>query len=147
MISYSNPVWDGYCADPFVLRHDDVYYAYGTGPAQDDKEFIVLRSPDLVNWERLPNALEPTPELKDKPHWAPEVAFAQGKFWMYYSADESTDDSGHRLRVAASNEPGGPFRDVGRLNIQDEGFAIDASPFRDPQSGNWYLYYARDFFD
>ena len=147
MIAYSNPVWDGYCADPFVLRHDDFYYAYGTGPAHDGKQFIVLRSRDLNNWERLPNALEPVEKLKNKPHWAPEVAFAGDKFWMYYSADESSDDAGHRLRVAASPEPTGPFRDVGRLKIEDEGFAIDASPFHDPQSGAWYLYYARDFFD
>ena len=147
MIPYSNPVWDGYCADPFVLRHADFYYAYGTGPADENgQQFVVLRSPDLVNWQQLPNALEPKPELKNKPHWAPEVAFANGKFWMYYSADES-DDAGHRLRVAASDAPDGPFHDVGRLKMQDEGFAIDASPFHDPQSGNWYLYYARDFFD
>lgn len=147
MISYSNPVWDGYCADPFVLRHEDFYYAYGTGPALDGKQFVVLRSPDLVNWERLPNALEPTDELKNKPHWAPEVAFSDGKFWMFYSADESTDDSGHRLRVAVADVAGGPFRDVGRVQMKDEGFSIDASPFRDPQDGQWYLYYARDFFD
>ena len=146
MISYSNPVWDGYCADPFVLRHDDFYYAYGTGPAQDGKEFVVLRSRDLVNWERLPNALEPVEKLKNKPHWAPEVAFSQGQFWMYYSADESSDDASHRLRVAVADVAGGPFRDVGLLPL-DEGFAIDASPFCDPKTDHWFLYYARDFFD
>ena len=129
-----------------MLRHDDFYTAYGTGPAQDGKEFVVLRSRDLAHWERLPNALQPTEELKNKPHWAPEVAFANGKFWMFYSADKSSNDAGHRLRVAVADAAGGPFRDVQRLNLPDE-FAIDASPFRDPQSGNWYLYYARDFFD
>ena len=29
-LTYSNPVWSGYCADPFVLRHEGFYYAYGT---------------------------------------------------------------------------------------------------------------------
>ncbi len=151
MISYSNPVWNGYCADPFVLRHDNFYYAYGTGPRGDDgKQFVVLRSSDLINWEQLPNALEPVAGLEDKPHWAPEVAFADGKFWMYYSADEASDDLGHRLRVAVADAPEGPFRDVNRPLLDDagfKGFSIDASPFRDPQSGKWYLYYARDFFD
>jgi hypothetical protein len=31
--TYTNPVWHGYFADPFVLRHEGVYYAYGTGTA------------------------------------------------------------------------------------------------------------------
>ncbi len=147
VISYSNPVWDGYCADPFVLRHDNFYYAYGTGPARDGREFIVLRSPDLVNWEPLPNALQPAPGLERRPHWAPEVAFAQGQFWMYYSADQTGDAAGHRLRMATSVEPGGPFHDIGVLPLETEGFAIDASPFHDPKSGHWYLYYARNFLD
>ncbi len=31
--------------------------------------------------------------------------------------------------------------------IADEGFTIDAHPFRDPQDGRWYLFFAKDFFD
>ena len=29
-LRYQNPVWPGYFADPFVLRHGDEYFAYGT---------------------------------------------------------------------------------------------------------------------
>ena len=145
---YSNPVWPGYCADPFVLRHDDFYYAYGTGPRDEaGREFVVLRSPDLNNWEQLDNALEPVPAFARKPHWAPEVAFAGGRFWMYYSADAKAGDVGHHLRVAVADEPGGPFRDCGKELLPDQGFSIDASPFCDPVSGQWYLFYARDYFD
>ena len=149
MIPYSNPVWDGYCADPFVLRHDDFYYAYGTGPSDEaGRQFVVLRSPDLVHWERQSNALEPVEALRGQHHWAPEVAFAGGKFWMYYSAAKTADDdAGHRLRVAVADAPGGPFRDCGRELLPGAGFSIDASPFRDPQSGRWFLYYAADFLD
>ena len=34
-ITYTNPVWPHYFADPFVLRvaHGE-YYAYGTAPAE-----------------------------------------------------------------------------------------------------------------
>ena len=148
MISHPNPVWDGYCADPFVLRHDDLYYAYGTGPRDaSGRQFVVLCSPDLVNWEQLPNALQAVAGWENKPHWAPEVAFANDKFWMYYSADEGADDASHRLRVAVADAPGGPFQDAGRFLLDNPGFSIDASPFRDPQTGTWYLFYARDFFD
>ncbi len=51
--TYSNPVWHGYFADPFVLRHNGIYYAYGTGhgPEPGGWQFPVLRSPDLAHWE------------------------------------------------------------------------------------------------
>ena len=29
--TYTNPVWPGYFADPFVLRVGKEYFAYGTG--------------------------------------------------------------------------------------------------------------------
>ena len=30
-LTYTNPVWPGYLADPFVLKWEGEYYAYGTG--------------------------------------------------------------------------------------------------------------------
>ena len=44
------PLWDGYCADPFVLRADDGRYVmYGTTPSAlpDGRAFQVLVSDDL----------------------------------------------------------------------------------------------------
>ena len=151
-LNYSNPLWDGYCADPFALRHDGVYYVYGTHPTHSPllqgRQFVLLRSPNLVDWELMGGALEPVAGFENAAHWAPEVAFANGQFWMYYSAaDPGTDDSTHRLRVAKSDSPLGPFRDCGTILFPDEGFTIDASPFCDPQSGQWYLFFCKDFFE
>ena len=53
-INYTNPVYAGYFADPFVLKVGDAYYAYGT--AADGKNFPVLRSTNLINWEPVGNA-------------------------------------------------------------------------------------------
>ena len=98
MISYSNPVWDGYCAGPFVLRHNDLYYGYGPGPADETgREFIVLCSPDLVNWTRLGNALNPIETLRGRHHWAPEVAVAD-------SPQGPWTDFGERANVLSGNE-------------------------------------------
>ena len=150
-ISYSNPVWDGYCADPFVLKHEDFYYCYGTSygknPLPEGRKFVCLRSPDLANWELLGGALQPLEEDKNGDYWAPEVAFDNGKFWMYFSNNSADDDSTHRLSVAVSDRPEGPFEVVKRHLMPDDGFTIDPSPFCDPQTGKWYLYFARDFFD
>jgi arabinan endo-1,5-alpha-L-arabinosidase len=135
--------YDGYFADPFVLAlPDGGYAAYGTGAMVDGRAFEVLRSPDLTRWERVGGALEPLGEPTD--YWAPEVAWHDGSFWLYYSA--GVGDQGHLVRVAVCDSPWGPFRDAGLVLTPDERFAIDASPFRDAD-GQWYLYYAHDVLD
>ena len=145
-LSYQNPVWSGYLADPFILKSGDAYFAYGTGSdvgngrQSDGRMFPVLRSHDLVNWTHLGGALEPISPSTTAPYWAPEVAERDGTFFMYYAVDM-------RLRVATSRSPEGPFIDAERDLFPDEPFSIDASPFRDPRDGKWYLYFAKDFFD
>lgn len=152
---YRNPVWPGPFADPFVLRTaEGDYYAYGTGTALDrgpdargePRAFTVLRSRDLVNWEHLGGALTVEPAARDHAFWAPEVAAREGRHLLYYSSAPPGDDAQHRLRVAVSDSPAGPFRDEGAVLPADEGFSIDAHPFRDPRDGRWYLFFAKDFF-
>lgn len=145
--TYHNPVWHGYLADPFVLEHDGEYYAYGTGPATPDgRIFPVLRSRDLANWEPVGGALVP-PTGAGRDFWAPEVAYRDGQFFLYYSMADESGDMSHRLRVAVADHPAGPFIDCERLLLPGEGFCIDGHPFRDPADGRWYLFFAKDFFD
>ena len=153
-ITYQNPVWDGYFADPFVLKTEGgTYYAYGTGAADAKGEtpgncFPILTSTDLAHWQPLGGALPPRADLPLNSHyWAPAVVENNGQFLLYYSAAPRTADGEHRLRVAVSDSPGGPFADPGYDLLPDEGFSIDADPFRDPQTGNWYLFFAKDFLD
>lgn len=140
------PVWGGYFADPFVLRLEGGgYVAYGTHPGSDgDRVFEALVSPDLEAWESAGAVLERLPEAFGDDYWAPEVAEANGAFWMYYSVGRGID--GHHLRVARAESSAGPFRDVGVDLTPDEVFAIDAHPFRDAD-GRWYLFFARDVLD
>lgn len=144
---YQNPVWPGYFADPFVLRTEEgEYFAYGTAePGEDRRLFPMLRSSDLVHWEALGGALEP---LRDPPavtYWAPEVAAANGQYFLFYSASTSTSDEHHRIRVAIADHPAGPFHDSGQILIPQLGFTIDASPFFDPVRKQWYLFFATDY--
>jgi beta-xylosidase len=144
---YRNPVYPGYFADPFVLKSGGAYYAYGTGPVEggDRKQFPVLKSTDLVRWQALGGALEPLPSDVPMNYWAPEVAEKDGRFYLFYSASPTTSDEHHRLRVAIADHPAGPFIDAGKNLIPSLGFTIDASPFRDPRSGKWYLFFATDY--
>ena len=152
-IVYQNPVWSGYFADPFVLRVGGDYFAYGTGEKLDvgpdgaPRAFTVLHSRDLVTWERKGGALVPASEQLAHSFWAPEVAAVGGRFYLYYSSAPPGRDELHRLQVAVADTPTGPFVTAGPVLFAEDGFCIDAHPFRDPRDGQWYLFYAKDFFE
>ena len=119
-------------ADPFILCHDGLYYAYGTS---DDNGIAVYTSEDLLYWTRQPVlALHKNDSYADRWFWAPEVYFLNGIFYMYYSADE-------HICVATSNSPLGPFvQNVKTPMLSDK--AIDHSLFID-DNGKPYLFFVR----
>ncbi len=141
--TYTNPVYDGYLGDPFVLKHEGEYYAYGTVPL-GNCTLPVLHSSDLVHWRQLGDVLSAEDQGFDC-LWAPEVAQHDGLFYMYYSAG-GEEGEGHQLRVATALHPAGPFEDSGAVLTPDDAFTIDAHPFQD-DDGEWYLFYSRDFLD
>lgn len=140
-VAYCNPVHAGYFADPFVLRVDGGYLAYGTGSTIGGRIFEILWSPDLISWQSKGGALEPVPPSLGTTYWAPEVVYMRGRYWLYYSLGEG--DEAHHIRVASADGPMGPFIDAGVNLTPNEMFAIDAHPFQDID-GTWYLYHARD---
>ena len=153
--TYTNPVYSGYFADPFVWKHEGIYYAIATGAPEaegaveaihKDRVFPLLRSEDFVTWESAGNALERPDSSLGTHFWAPEVAFCEGKFYLYYSVGH--EDKRHQLRVAVSDRPVGPYQDSGQSLLDPDvcPFAIDPHPFQD-DDGQWYLFYARDFLD
>ncbi|MBA4137743.1 MAG: glycoside hydrolase [Opitutus sp.] len=152
-LRYQNPVWPGYFADPFVLRHGGDYFAYGTAETLERDAagragaFKILRSRDLVSWQPAGFALEVPPERAGDAFWAPEVAEHAGRFHLFYSTAPAGEDAAHRLHVALADQPIGPFRERGMVLPESVGFNIDAHPFRDPRDGTWYLFFARDYFD
>src|SRR5690349_13040014 len=112
------PVYDGYFADPFAWEFRGEYFAIGTGPAEaagdigrTEKIFPLLHSPDFVHWRYAGQAMErPDPTLGNT-FWAPAVAYADGRFSLYYSV--GYEDKSHQLRVAISEHALGPYRDAG----------------------------------
>ncbi|HWQ92831.1 MAG TPA: family 43 glycosylhydrolase, partial [Clostridia bacterium] len=149
--THANPVYGSYFADPFVWKHQGVYYAIGTGALEAQgqtmgKIFPVLQSTDFFQWQFASNALvRPDPALGSH-FWAPAVVFSAGEFFLYYSVGH--EDKDHQLRVASSSSPQGPYHDLGRTLLDSAAcpFAIDPHPFQD-EDGSWYLFYARDYLD
>src|SRR5688572_7398935 len=152
-LQYTNPVWPGYFADPFVLRWEDRYFAYGLGVSSARRTagtpsiFEVLESSDLVHWSGIGAAVAAPAGGITNAYWAPEVAASEGRFFLYYSTAPANRDELHRLRVATSESPRGPLVDVGAVLPESEGLCIDAHPFCDPKDGRWYLFFAKDFFE
>lgn len=104
----------------------------------------MLRSANLVDWEDRGAVLEVPEWMQGKTFWAPEIAWIDGLFYMYYSVGEG--DRGHQIRVAIANRPEGPYSDAGRLTPHSTLFAIDAHVYTHANGEN-YLYYATDFLD
>ena len=141
------PAHDGYFADPFVLKlADGAYVAYGSSGATVDgaRAFEALVSDDLTQWRSIGPVLERPDASLGNEYWAPEVAAANGAFWLYYSVGHSIQ--GHHIRVARAETAHGPFIDQGVNLTPGETFAIDAHPFLDAD-GQWYLYFACDVLD
>lgn len=146
--TYVNPVLERDFPDPAVLRAPDGwFYAYATQSLQGGKmiNVQVARSPDLVHWTHLGDALPEKPSWArgKQQFWAPHVIYdaVQRKFFMYYSA-EPDGGSGKCLAVAVSAEPAGPFADSGAPLICGEGIEdIDPMAFDDPRSGMRLLYW------
>ena len=124
-------------ADPFIMLHDDVYYAYGTGAADG---IAVMVSDDLKTWKRAANAqnglaLHKNDSYGEKWFWAPEVYYVNGRFYMYYTAEE-------HICVAVSDSPLGPFKQEQQKPMLEGEKAIDNTLFID-DDGSPYLFFDR----
>jgi len=121
-------------ADPFILLHDNEYYAYGTS---GDDGFDVYYSDDLIHWQKHHElALDRINSFGDRWFWAPEVYYnaENKKFYLYYSADE-------HICVATSDSPLGPFIQAEKKPMREEK-CIDSSIFVD-DNGTPYIYFVR----
>lgn len=126
--------------DPFVLRHNGMYYLYCTTPG-DKSGIKCFSSPDLVNWQpagKLGNAFCTDITWAA---YAPEVVYDQssGKFYMYTA--EGSEHSDHAVLVA--DDPAGPFTLVSwRIQgLTTHVASIDGHVFVD-DDGQWYFYKA-----
>lgn len=119
--------------DPFIILHQNTYYAYGT---KSDDGIEVYTSDDLKTWKLSKNlALNKKDSWGDRWFWAPEVYFVNEKFYMYYSADE-------HICVATSDSPLGPFIQNEKKPMLPNEKSIDNSLFID-SDGKPYLYFVR----
>lgn len=133
--TYTNSILPG-VADPDVLYHNGTYYLYPTTTTGEAGGIKVYTSTDLTNW--TDKGLAMTANQKNwgtSGFWAPDIIERDGKFYMYYTANE-------HLCVAVSDSPLGPFEQEEWGPIHANTKEIDAHVFKD-DDGQYYLYFVR----
>lgn len=108
--------------DPSVIFANNQYYVFGS-------HLSVAKSPDLTNWTRVAegvNASNPifnnvNNELSEALSWAqtttlwaPDVAYVNGRYLMYYNACKG-DSPVSALGIASSSKIEGPYSDNGLI--------------------------------
>ena len=107
-------------------------------------------SPDLVHWTRHPRVLD----VKDVRWaayalWAPSVLAANGRYYLFFGANDVHPGEVGGIGVAVADRPQGPFRDlIGHPligTVENGAQPIDQFAFRDAVEeggdGQLYLYY------
>ncbi len=145
-LSITNPIIDGYFADPTIIKHEDVYYIYATIDPWGGEEVAVLKTKNFQNFERK-HINWPTKKACTSPTswgtmvWAPSVVKApDGKFYMFVSV-------GSEIWVGTSEYPLGPWKNAkadGSPLVSSKAYPgfhmIDAESFIDTD-GQAYLYW------
>lgn len=144
---YENPVFEPVIADPSVIKAEDgSYYAYGTednwGDGMGSRVVPIVKSENLVDWEYVGEAFHEKPDWKDDGGiWAPDIAYFNDKYYLYYS-QSTWGDANPAIGVAVSDNPEGPFEDQGKVFDSQE---IGVNNSIDPQlyidNGTPYLFW------
>jgi beta-xylosidase len=142
----TNPIIEGYFADPTIVKYKDTFYIYATIDPWGGEELAVFETKDFLHFTR--NQINwPTKEACTSSTswtamvWAPSVVKAMnGKFYMYVSI-------GSEIWVGVSENPLGTWKNAKQDNsplINSNYFPgyhmIDAECFID-NDGQAYLYW------
>jgi GH43 family beta-xylosidase len=124
-----------------VLWHEGEYfYIRSVGG-----KLVLWRTPDITGVATAANRTiwTPTDPSNSKDLWAPEIHRIDGKWYVYYAADDGNTDN-HQLYVLENANPdpfAGEFVMKGRISTdKDNNWAIDGTVFQ--HRGSWYLFWS-----
>ncbi len=143
-----NPIFEGWYADPEGTVYGDRYWVFPTYSDEYGKQlhFDAFSSTDLVKWTKHPNVLTNN-EIRWawQAMWAPAVLQANGRYYLFFGANDVHQGEVGGIGVAVSDKPEGPYRDaLGHPLIQDivnGAQPIDQFVFHDKDAGEYYMYY------
>jgi beta-xylosidase len=167
-----NPIVPGWYADPEIRRFGDRYWIYPTtsidetsspSPAFTPRQRAMrakpgirpayltqthldaFSSPDLVHWTKHAHVLD-TGGVSWAAYaiWAPSTVQANGRYYLFFGANDVHPGETGGIGVAVADRPAGPFHDlIGHPligEVHNGAQPIDPFVFRDAD-GRWLLYY------
>lgn len=148
-----NPFVEGWYADPDTEIYEGLYWVFPTASKTYEEQTYLdaFSSPDLINWTKHPNILTIADVTwATKAVWAPAPIFRNGKYYLYFGAndiqeDEAAEGAVGGIGVAIADKPEGPYVDaIGKPLIGDYhngAQPIDQDVFIDDVDGQAYIYY------
>jgi arabinan endo-1,5-alpha-L-arabinosidase len=148
MAQYVNPLkGDDGAHDPMMIKDGDNYYVFYTGNG-----IQVKTSKDKITWKNIGSVFPTMPAWhkttvpgSSSSLWAPDVHFANGKFWLYYSVSAGGRVSAIGLATATTLNPAGgtTWQDQGVIisttNSNDFN-AIDPNVYLDSTQTPWMVF-------
>jgi beta-xylosidase len=143
-----NPVFQGWYADPEGTIYNDKFWIFPTfsAPYKDQVFMDAFSSKDLTNWKKHERIID-TASVKwaNKAMWAPSVIEKNGKYYLFFGANDiQSDEEKGGIGIAVAENPEGPYRDLlGRPLIDkfhNGAQPIDQFVFED-SDGQLYLIY------
>lgn len=136
--TFTNPLLPS-GADPWALYHKGYYYYMHT-TGRSLKLWKTKTLPELKTAEGKVIWTPPATGPYSKDIWAPEIHFLDGKWYVYFTANDGTSGDNRRLYVlenSASDPLKGEWVMKGKLSDASDQWAIDGSVFE--HRGKRYL--------
>jgi GH43 family beta-xylosidase len=127
--------------DPWVIRWQTHYYFCESRPGGVwVNRAARLEDIGADHWKCVWHA--PARTAWSKQIWAPELHFLQGRWFIYFAADDG-NNANHRMYVleGASADPQAPFHFKGKIAAPDDRWAIDGTVLEMP-GGKLYFIWA-----
>src|SRR5690606_10433792 len=115
-------------ADPSIVFHDGYYYYV---KSDRDASIVVAKSKRLQDIGTAPRVTVYTPPsgtAYSKGLWAPEIQFIQGKWYIYFAADDG-NNANHRMYALESktDDAQGEYIFRGKVSDSTDKWAIDGA--------------------
>lgn len=147
LFAQKNPVITGNYADPEGIIYGNNYWIFPTysAPYEEQLFFDAFSSSDLATWTKHSRVLENgNVKWAKKAMWAPAVLENNGKYYLFFGANDVHQGEIGGIGVAVADKPEGPYTDLlGKPLINDivnGAQPIDQFVFKD-KDGTFYMYY------
>ncbi|WP_214073148.1 glycoside hydrolase family 43 protein [Mucilaginibacter sp. dw_454] len=135
--TFTNPILP-HGADPWNIYKDGYYYYTNSS----GRNLVIWKTKDLTELSSAPKTVIWTPPpgtMHSKEIWAPELHFLQGKWYMYFAADDGSNDH-HRMYVVenpSADPTQGEWTFKGQVSDETNKWAIDGTVFEN--KGELYM--------